>query len=167
MNRFAGLAVVGLLMMSMAVRLPAEDSHPNFSGTWTLDREKSDMGEGRGGGGRRGGMFAAPMTVEQNDNSLVVKRKFDVQGQERSQELHYTLDGKSNVNEGFRGEVKSTTHWEGSALVTESKSETANGTRETKEVRPLSEDGQVMTVETTVKGGWFGEGSRKLVYRKQ
>ena len=51
------LAFVGLLLMSSsAVR--AVDTKPNFSGTWTLDKEKSDlggMGHNRGGGGRMGG----------------------------------------------------------------------------------------------------------------
>jgi len=52
--------VASLLVSTTDVR--AVDTKPNFSGTWTLDREKSDlgswngMGRNRGGGGRMGGL---------------------------------------------------------------------------------------------------------------
>ena len=111
-------------------------------------------------------MFGS-LTLEHSGDTLVTKRKMNFQGEEKVQESHYTIDGKENVNEGFRGNsIKSKTHWEGSKLTTESKMETPNGMRETTDVRTLSADGKVMTVETTVKGG-FGEGTRKMVYNKQ
>lgn len=53
-----------ILVASLFIRITdvhAVDTKPNFSGTWTLDREKSDLGSwngtgrNRGGGGRMGG----------------------------------------------------------------------------------------------------------------
>ena len=162
--------VITLLLLYAVVAL-AQDTKPNFAGDWTLDREKSEMGEPRpgpgGGGGRGRGMGMGSFSITHDGDALVVKRKVEFQGEERTFESHYTTDGKENVNEGFRGSsVKSKTHWEGAKLVTESVMETPNGTRETKEVRSLSPDGKTMTVEVTSKGG-FGEGTRKMVYNKK
>jgi len=181
-SRRVSLATAVLLLFVAAAL--GQDAKPNFSGDWTLDREKSDIGEGgprgggpRGGGPREGGPRGGPgggrgmgmgsFSIIQEGDSMVVKRKLEFQGEERTFESRYTTDGKENVNEGFRGNsTKSKTHWEGAKLITESVMETPNGTRETKEVRSLSPDGKTMTVETTAKGG-FGEGTRKLVYNKK
>ena len=142
---------------------------PNFTGDWTLDREKSEMGERdlevvvAGDAGWVWVRFRSRTMA----THVVMKRKVEFQGEERTFESRYTTDGKENVNEGFRGNsIKSKTRWEGTKLVTESVMETPNGTREIKEVRSLSADGKTMTVETTSKGG-FGEGTRKLVYNKK
>ena len=165
------VSVATLLLLYVAVAL-GQDTKPNFAGEWTLDREKSEMGEprpggGGGGGGRGRGMGMGSFSITHDGEALVVKRKVEFQGEERTFESHYTTDGKDNVNEGFRGSsVKSKTHWEAAKLVTESVTETPNGTRETKEVRSLSPDGKTMTVEITSKGG-FGEGTRKMVYNKK
>jgi hypothetical protein len=164
------VSVVTMLLLYVAVDF-GQDTKPNFTGEWTLDREKSEMGEPRpGGGGGRGrgmGMGMGSFTITHDGDALVVKRKVEFQGEERTFESRHTTDGKENVNEGFRGSsVKSKTHWEAAKLVTESVMETPNGTRETKEVRSLSADGKTMIVEITSKGG-FGEGTRKMVYNKK
>jgi hypothetical protein len=174
--------------------IPAQDQKPNFSGTWTLDKEKSELGprngeserrprsdsrekqggkepregakEGEGGRRPRGGMFDS-MSIEHNEPNLTIKRKMNFQGEERTQELKFTTDKKKNTNEGFFGmPTESKTYWEGDKLVTESTAETPRGVMETREVRSLSSDGNVMTVEMTTKGG-PREGTRKLVFNKQ
>jgi hypothetical protein len=145
----------------------AQSQKPDFSGTWKLDKEKSDVGTEERGGRFRGGMFDS-IVIEHKDPELVIKRKMNrPSGEERTAESKYTTDGKENANEGFRGmTTKSKTHWEGDKLVTESTMETQRGTMETKEVRSLSADGKTMTVEMTTKGG-PREGTRKLVFNKQ
>lgn len=169
-NRLGSAATMLLLCVAVAL---GQDTKPNFTGEWTLDREKSEMGEprpGGGGGGGRGrgmGMGMGSFSITHDGDTVVVKRKVEFQGEERTFESRHTTDGKENINEGFRGSsVKSKTHWEAAKLVTESVTETPNGTRETKEVRSLSADGKTMTVEITSKGG-FGEGTRKMVYNKK
>jgi hypothetical protein len=163
--------MAGVLLLFFGAVALGQDTKPNFTGDWTLDREKSEMGEpgpGAGGGGGRGrGMGMGSFSIAHDGDMVVVKRKMEFQGQERSFESRYTTDGQENVNEGFRGSsVKSKTRWEGSKLVTESVMDTPNGTRETKEIRSLSADGKTMTVEITSKGA-FGEGTRKMVYSKK
>ncbi len=158
-----GLSLAGTIL---SVALFAQEK-PNFSGTWTLDREKSEVGNVGGGGGGRGPGMGGNLTIQHAGEAITIQRKFNFQGEERTIEAKHTTDGKENINAGFRdSSIKSKTSWEGTTLVTESKMETPNGTRETKEVRSLSADGKTMTVDTTVKGG-FGEGTRKLVYNKQ
>ena len=165
------VSVATMLLLCVAV-VWGQDTKPNFTGEWTLDREKSEMGEprpggGGGGGGRGRGMGMGSFSITHDGNALGVKRKVEFQGEERTFESRLTTDGKENVNEGFRGNsIKSKTHWEDTKLVTESVMETPNGTRETKEVRSLSADGKTMTVEITSKGG-FGEGTRKMVYNRK
>lgn len=170
MNERRGIVATMILLLGVVAAL-AQDTKPNFTGDWVLDREKSEMGDarpgGRGGGGRGRGMGMGSFSLAHEGDALVIKRKMEFQGEERTFESRHTTDGKENVNEGFRGNsIKSKTHWEGTKLVTESVMETPNGTRETKETRSLSADGKTLTVETTVHGG-FGEGTRKLVYNKK
>jgi len=47
-SRLGSVATLLLLYVAVAV---AQDAKPNFAGDWTLDREKSEMGEPRPGGG--------------------------------------------------------------------------------------------------------------------
>jgi hypothetical protein len=182
--------VILTLLFLSSIR--AQDQKPNFSGTWTLDREKSELGprngeserrprsdpkekqggkeegakEGEGGRRPRGVMFDS-MIIEHNEPNLTIKRKMNFQGEERTQELKFTTDKKKNINEGLFGQpTESKTYWEGDKLVTESTTETPRAVMETKEVRNLSADGNVMIVEVTTKGG-SREGIRKLVFNKQ
>jgi hypothetical protein len=145
----------------------AQSQEPDFSGTWKLDKEKSDVATEERNGRFRGGMFDS-LVIEHKEPELVIKRKMNLPtGEERTAESKYTTDGKDNTNEGFRGVTsKSKTRWEGDKLITESTMETPRGTMETKEVRSRSADGKTMTVEMTTKGG-PREGTRKLVFNKQ
>src|SRR5687768_10301344 len=101
------VSVVMMLIVFVAVAL-GQDTKPNFTGEWTLDREKSEMGEprpggGGGGGGRGRGMGMGSISITQDGDALVLKRKVELQGEDRIFESRYTTDGKENINEGFRG----------------------------------------------------------------
>src|SRR6186713_87311 len=77
----------------------------NFSGSWTVDAEKTAAanpappagggggGGGRAGGGGGGGGQAGPMTVKQDATSLSVER----QGQNGPQTTVYKLDGSKQT----------------------------------------------------------------------
>lgn len=162
----AALTLASLLMCLNAAR--AQNEKPNFSGSWKLDKQQSELGTDERDVGRfRGGTFDS-LVIEHKEPKLTIKRKMHLpSGEERTAELKYTTDGESNTNEGFRGMTsKSKTHWEEEKLITESTMETQMGIIETKEVRSLSADGKTMTVEMTTKGG-RREGTRKLVFNKQ
>ncbi len=146
---------------------------PDFSGTWTLDRDKSEMpqmgGGGRpgGGGGGMGGMMAdMTVTIKQTADTLTLEQKMGDMG---SRTTTYKLDGSESVNPGMRGgEAKSTSKWDGDKLVTEG-TQTFNGpngemTMKSKEVRSLQPDG-TMLVEVTRETP-RGTNTSKLVFKK-
>ena len=161
----AGLWTIALVMTALAAA-------PNFSGTWVLDREKSDLGGRRGGGGPQGPADVT-LIVKQTDTELTITRKMNMGGEERTSEAKYTLDGKENSNPGFGrggGDVVSKTKWEKDKLVTTGKRKVNfQGNEfevETQEVRSLSADGKTMTVETTTTTPQ-GDRTGKQVYNKQ
>jgi hypothetical protein len=145
---------------------------PDFSGTWTLDRDKSEMPQMGGAGGRPGGGgMGAPMgdvtvTIKQSADTVTIEQKM---GETGSRTLTYKLDGSESVNQGMcGGEAKSTTKWDGNKLVTES-TQTFNGpngemTMKSKEVRSLDADG-TMHVEVTRETP-RGTNTSKLVFKK-
>lgn len=156
---------VASLLTAVAVTTAAAQAKPNFSGTWKLNMEKSEMG-GMGGGGGGGGMggMMAPVTITQTETELVVERTTG----DRVRKDTYYLDGRESTNPGFRGgESKSKARWEGNALVIETTAMMGENQITTKMVRTLSADGKTMTVETTrpAQGGEMR--TTKQVFDKQ
>ena len=157
------LVLSSLLLCATCYVIYGQGTKPDFSGVWKLDRDKSDLSGSPGGGPR---MATPSMTIEHKDPQLIIKRQFEFQGEERTQESKYTTDGKPNTNEGFRGRTfKSKTYWDGDRLVTEATRETPQGTVETKEIYSLSEDGKMLTIEMSRVGA--SGPSRKSLYTKQ
>jgi hypothetical protein len=83
----------------------------------------------------------------------------------------YRLDG-SEVKSSVRGsELTSTSSWDGGKLVTMVKQEVQlrggnSRTTETKEIRLLSEDGQMLTIETVVTSEGGGENKNTLIFKR-
>ncbi len=182
-----------ILFMGLSLVVLAGE-RPNFSGTWTLDPERSEMGrggrgpgsgrfgagrpgegarQGRGGPGRRGmgrrgrGGMRGPLTIDHKEQQLVIKQSMNFGGEERIRTSSFTTDGKESTNPGFGGRsIPSRTHWEGNRLVTQTSMETRMGPMDVKEVRSLSDDGKTMTVVRTTTGG-LRERTQTLVYLKQ
>ncbi|MEX2270945.1 MAG: hypothetical protein WD690_05715 [Vicinamibacterales bacterium] len=137
---------------------------PDFSGTWTLDPEKSVMGGRQGGGGRGGGRGgAAPITITVEGSKLSVARQ---QG-ENTVTTVYLLDGtvSKNTQAGRQGgeptEVTYTSKWDGAKLVTTIVNPRGTST----ETRWIDADG-TMVVETTRTGQDGTPQVTKLVYKK-
>lgn len=188
-------AVSVILFVGMSLVLVAGDK-PNFSGTWTLDPERSDMGrEGRGSGrfggaggagrsreggrqrgggsGRRGmgpmgrGAMRGPLTIDHKEGRLVIRQTLNFGGEDRVRTSRFTTNGKESINSGFGGmDMPSRTYWEGDRMVTESSMETSMGSMNVKEVRSLSDDGKTMTVVRTTRRG-PRERTQTLVYEKE
>ncbi len=168
----AAVAVLGMVVLALAAGI-------NVSGTWVLDKEKSDqpaMGRGPGGGGGGAGGPRGPMDVtlviKQTDNELKITRKINRDGQERSTDQTFTLDGNENTNPAGmgRGEFKSKTKISKDKIVTEGaqKMQTQRGDFDIdiKEEYALSADGKVLTIQTT-RNTPGGENTLKQVYNKQ
>ena len=139
---------------------------PDFSGTWKLDTDRSEITAGRGGrrGGRGGGTPNA-MVITQTATELTIEQSAGSQ----SRTLTYTLEGESSIPAGRGGNRTITSHWDGAMLVSEGSQELSFGgggiTIEVKEVRSLSEDGQTLTVEVT-RTTPRGANTNTLVYTK-
>ncbi len=89
--------------------------------------------------------------IRQTDDRLIVTEDA---GQGAAVMNSYSLDGKESTNRTGQASMKSKTKWEGVALVTDvtRSMETPRGNFDVKsrEVRSLSEDGNTMTVLTTL-----------------
>jgi hypothetical protein len=99
-NYFPGF--VSLIVMASLFLLPlnlhGQGGKANFSGTWSFNESKSNMGEGRGFG------RAGQMTVTQTGNNLSVDRvRTNQNGDKITTNEKYTLDGKESVNDSGRG----------------------------------------------------------------
>lgn len=137
----------------------------NFSGNWTLNESKSNVGEGRF-------RMSPKMTVKQEGNSLVVDRvRSDRDGQERTMTDEYTLDGKQTVDESENRTVKSTAAWsaDGNSLVIKSET-TMSRQGQTFEMSgtetwSLSADGKILTVKSA-SSSQMGDRTVTLVYDK-
>ncbi len=90
----------------------AQAGKVNFSGTWTLNTEKSDLGQG---GGQRmgGGNFVA---TQEANLLTVVRTRTNQNGESVTTTSKYTLDGKESVNTSTRGESKSVASWSADGL---------------------------------------------------
>jgi hypothetical protein len=133
---------------------------PDFSGTWNLDMTKSDMVQERSRA-----MSAARVTIviKQTPAVLTTTRNVGKHPETAAEKL----DGSESINKSPSGQdIKSTSRWEGSTLITKSFMSTGQGTVESTFVRSLSADGKVMTIDVTMKTT-KGVSKKKLIYNKQ
>jgi len=140
-------AMIILAFLAMPFTLDAQAGKANFSGTWSLNVDKSDMGparqgQGQGQGqppqgqGQRPGGFGGgrDFVAKQDANALTVERSFG----EQTMATKYTLDGKETVNSTGRGESKSVATW------------SADGkTLKIVTTRSFERDGQTTEMKTT------------------
>jgi hypothetical protein len=168
------LAAIAVFLGAPSLGVMAQGT--DFSGTWNLDRDSSELpqgrGGGRGGGGARGrgrggfgGLMAATLVISQSASMVTVEQ----QTGDQSQTIEYALDGSETTVEQRRGTLTVTASWDGAALVTKGTQsiETGRGnfTLDITERRTLSSDGRTLTIEAT-RGTPRGDQSFRLVYQK-
>ena len=153
---------------------------PNLTGTWVLDKAKSDPirmggpgGPGGGGEGRRGGDLNLTLVIRQSGNDLHMIRKMSMGTNERPPvEQKYTLDGKETTNpSGGRGGVLTAkANWNKDTLVIQGtqKLSTPNGDFDIdiKTEYTLSADGKTLTIVST-RSTPQGDTTTKQIYNKQ
>ena len=165
--RLIALFTVAVLLLG-AIVVSAQEAKPNFSGEWVLNADKSTQPEGPGG--RRGGMMASKMTIEQKDNQLIIESvRKNRDGEDVSTKATYTLDGKKCKNDTNFGTRESTANWskDGKMLTIESTMNMSRGDREftMESTEKWSLDKNVLTIETTSSSP-RGERTSKAVYHK-
>jgi len=149
------LSIVSLI--NLIVALVSAEGKVNFSGTWILDKSKSDVSQFIDVGEDTEKVQNASMTmmVEQEGASLRVTRVMKTQGDERKEIHTYKIDGSATTNTGFRGEtVVARAFWEGDKLVVVStrtmRALTKDISAESRGVWSLSPDGKILTIAAQV-----------------
>ena len=135
----------------------------DFTGEWTLNESKSDLGEGRF-------FSAAKITVKQEGKTITIERtRTGRDGQERTTSQMLTMDGKENINETENRSSTSVATWSGdkSTLTIKSNMEfTRQGeTFEMKntQIWTLEEDGKILKIQSDSSSS-RGDRSVTLVY---
>ena len=159
----------GIIVLLFAASLCAADV--DFSGTWILNEEKSELPEiGRGPGGGRG--FTPPdMVITQKKNKITVTRTFTGRdGGERTMETVYDLSGKTTKETTRRGTSKHTAKMDGNVLKIETVRTMERGDEKFEMVRnatwTLADDGKGLVIETSSDSP-MGEIKAKAYYNKQ
>lgn len=154
------LFVVTFLLISFM--LFAETEKLNFSGEWSLNEEKSDLGEGR----RR--RPSAKLTISQDDDTLTIERLLTRRsGEEFKVKEKFTLDGKECENTVYERPKKSVVTWskDGKSLNITSKIVFERDGNEfefnTVEIWKLADDDDSLSIEYTYKST---RGERKSTY---
>ena len=167
-----------IVALTMAAAATGAAQQADFSGTWHLERDASELpqprgfGGGRGGGRRFGGAggglpggAADTLVIMQTADVLAVERQSD----RGSSTVRYRLDGTASTNPGPRGVLTTTSRWEGTLILTEGSQQVSTPRGEFSidlvERRSLSADGRTMTVEST-RTTPRGDLAMTLVYTK-
>lgn len=136
------------LAFALAMAWPVQ-AQTDFSGTWKLNAEKSEMG---GGGGRGGGMMAE-MVVTQSATELSVTRG--------EQTVVYKLDGSETTVPGGRGGAATAkARAEGATIVIET-TRMMNDQAMTTKATWAMVDGALVVTNSSPRG------ETKMVYEKQ
>jgi hypothetical protein len=161
---------VSALVLICSLLLVSTESYAaknaDFSGKWTLNEDKSDLGEGR--------FFAAvKLAITQDGKTITLERtRTGRDGEEMTSSETITLDGKENVSETENRKTNSVATWseDKSALTINStiefsrQGETMEMIRT--EVLTLSEDGKVLEIKSDSSSA-RGDRSVSLVYDKE
>lgn len=143
----------------------AQEGKVNFSGEWSFNESKSDMGEGRF-------QTSMKLTIKQEGNNLTVERlQTGRDGQERKSTQELTLDGKENEYTTGRGTRKSTVTWSDDDLALTIKSimvfDRDGETMEMKSVElwKLTDGGKILSIKSSSSTP-RGERKATMVYDK-
>jgi hypothetical protein len=158
-----------LIICSLSCAPVAAQKGLDLSGTWALDRAKSDFGPFADSPVVRA---EVTLVVAHEGPELKVSRRETREGQTRTTELAYYTDGRGEMNPSTLGRigVKSTTKVEGNKVVatstlTRKGADGKTSTLETTDTWQLSADGRVLTQTTSISYGG-GVQRVKQVYRR-
>lgn len=134
--------------------------HPNYSGTWKLNVDKSDFGP-------------LPPSASRTDiiehTEPAIKDAVSDDGAQGKQDyvLNVTTDGKEVTNNAGGLEVKSNANWVGPNLVVDTKLNVQGTDIAMKATWVLSPDGKTLTQNNHINAGAMGEFDQKYIFEKQ
>jgi hypothetical protein len=151
-----------------------EGKHPDLSGTWALDKSRSNYGEARG---RDISKADSTLVIGHRGAELSIERTVVLKGQRETKHYAYYTDGRgeSNPMAYGSGTFETQTKWDGAKVVARTPARRGSASEST-QTWELSADGQTLT-HTTVSGSQeFNWGDShvspwnsvkiKLVYRR-
>lgn len=148
-----------LVLCAAALFLPAAWAKPNFSGSWSLNKDKSDFGP-------MPGPDKMVRTIKHDDPNLKMTTTQSGPQGEATTEMTYTTDGKPSTNKTPRGEVTGTAAWDGDVLTINSKRQFNEMEITQSERWTLAEDGKSLVIVNKI-GTPQGEFEVKIVLDKQ
>ena len=117
---------------------------PNFTGTWKLNSAKSDFGP----------MPQGPEKFERKvrppDPTMKVTTVQSMQGNERTTDVSYVIDGKEHEAPMGPITAKITANWKESVLEVVVKREVQGNAITSTEMWSLAPDGKVLTLDSTI-----------------
>ena len=153
---------VVLAAVVLCVNLAAFQARPDFAGTWTMDRERSESP-------LQGESFEPPtfvITQTESDVTIETRRRT------ATSRARYAI-GSAKAPEEAVASASSRAYWTGDSLVTEGTRTIQGQTVSVRETQSLDASGSEMTVETliVVQHGYSFKGAQnyaasKDVYRK-
>jgi hypothetical protein len=150
-EKLAALIVLGAVICDLH-EAHAQGARPDFSGSWVLDKEKSDFG-----------VAPAPQSmtevIEHRKRKIVITTTTKQSSGEDRRVVRLATNGAENANEFAGHQVKTTTRWDGDKLVTVVQNQAGMQFTET---RALSANRKIQTVTLD-----SGMGQQKLVMTKK
>jgi hypothetical protein len=127
--------------------------HPDFSGTWNIDRKQS-KGNTSMAGQRTVGTVKV-LTITHKEPQLELTLFPRAKGEMGKEVFSYTIDGVSRRDSAssFFLTVNQKASWSGDLLVIDTNRNTGAKSFQTQEVFSLSPGGDVLTIERTVQEG--------------
>ena len=164
------LCLLACVTAAAAVDDKKAKARPDFSGTWELDRSKSEYGLFED---RPLSKAEATLVVTHREPELKFVRTLRLNGREETREFAYYTDGRGESNPGAFGSgvLNSKTGWDGGRVTAHAKTTwPAREGRpevvlETTQTWQLSSGGRALTHTTRVVNGEATE-EVKLVYRR-
>ncbi|MDO8678809.1 MAG: hypothetical protein Q7R30_09635 [Acidobacteriota bacterium] len=146
--------MTSLLPATLAIALVAQAmtaAKPDFSGTWMMDRERSESAM------QEQPIGPVTVTVTQTGTNLTIQATRDG----KPEVVTYTIEALPN-GPGVIGAGTRRAYWDGMKLVTEGAGNVQGQTVSVREARTLNARGTEMTVETTVtvQHGYTFRGAR-------
>ena len=157
------LLVIGAAVAPQAVAQLERPPRPDFSGTWRLDREASQITTAAGLAGLGGNGSPDNLYITQAGNGALILSSRVNGAQPRA----YQVLGENRVPApgAEDGRILVRTRWRGETLVSEGGGRADGENVQIREVMSLSSNGRTMTLEvTTTRGG--GAETNRLIYRK-
>lgn len=144
---------VPTLLMTLALAVPAaaQQSHPDFSGDWTLDAAHSQLP----------GMGGAPpsitMHVEQSPKAITMQRSMQSEMGGQDNKMTFALDSttsKNTVNaQGMSLDMNSKTAWAGDTLIVTTTADVQGQTISQTDRWSLSADKKTLSISTNANIG--------------